>query len=65
MDNSYYLVDSSLGNSSYSFTTNITKVTIYNKLGKEFGLTLNDYYLVASILDDIADWYVLEYGGNE
>ncbi len=65
LDNSYYLVASSLGNSSYSFTTNITKVTIYNKLGKEFGLTLNDYYLVASILDDIADWYVLEYGGNE
>lgn len=63
-ENADYLVDSSLGNSSYGFSTDIFKGTIYDKNMSEFNLTIENYTLIASILEDIADWYVLEFGGN-
>ena len=64
IDISDYLVHSQLGNSSYGFVTDITRGTIYNKLQNEYDLTVDNYNLIASLLDDIADWYVSEYGGN-
>lgn len=63
--NADYLVDSSLGNSAYGFSTDIFKGTIYDKNLSEFNLTIENYTLIASILDDLADWYVLEFGGND
>ena len=57
IDNAEYLTKSGLGNSSYNFSTNTSK---YN----EFELTIDNYKLMASILDDVANWYVLEFGGN-
>ena len=58
------LMDSSLGNSAYYFSTDIFKGTIYDKNRSEFNMTVDNYTLIASILEDIADWYVLEFGGN-
>lgn len=65
IDNADYLVKSSLGNSSYNFSTDTARGTIYNKTANEYRLTVNNYKMMVSILDDIADWYVLEFGGNE
>lgn len=62
--NAEYLTKSELGNSSYNFSTNTSKFTIYNKVSNELTLTINNYKLVSSILDDVANWYVLEFGGN-
>lgn len=62
--NSKYLVDSGLGNSSYGFSTDIFKGTIYNKNINEFNMTIDNYSMIASVLEDIADWYILEFGGN-
>lgn len=64
IDNAEYLIDSSLGNSSYSVVTDMTRSTIYNKLANEYQLTVNNYTMIALLLEDVADWYVLEYGGN-
>ena len=64
VDSAEYLTKTQLGNSSYSFTTDIARVSIYNKTANELGLTINNYKMIASILDDVADWYVSEYGGN-
>ena len=62
--NAEYLTKAGLGNSAYSFSTGTFKSTIYNQTASWFDLTVNNYDLMVSILDDIADWYVLEYGGN-
>jgi len=62
--NSDYLIDSGLGNSAYGFSTDIFKGTVYNKTISEFDLTVDNYTMIASVLEDIADWYVLEFGGN-
>ena len=62
--NAQNLIDSGLANSSYGFSTDIFKGTIYNKNRSDFNLTIQNYTLIASILEDIADWYVLEFGGN-
>ena len=64
IDNANYLLKSGLGNSSYSFTTEVSRNSIYNKNLNEFRLTINNYKLIASILDDVANWYVAEFGGN-
>lgn len=64
IDNADYLVKSGLGNSSYSFSTETSRNTIYDKKTNEYRLTINNYKMIASILNDIADWYVLEFGGN-
>lgn len=64
IDNADYLVKSGLGNSSYSFATENSKSSIYDKTFNELRLTINNYNLMASILDDVANWYVLEFGGN-
>ncbi len=62
--NAKYLTDSELGNSSYTFTTDTSRVSIYNKIKGELDLTMNNYELISLILSDISDWYVLEFGGN-
>lgn len=62
--NAQSLIDSGLANSSYSFSTDVFKGTIYNKNRSDFNLTIKNYTLIASVLEDIADWYVLEFGGN-
>ena len=64
IDNAEYLTESGLGNSSYSFVTDVTRSTIYNKVQNELDLTINNYKMIALLLDDIADWYVDEFGGN-
>ena len=64
IDNADYLIKSGLGNSSYNFSTDSSRNTIYNKTSNELRLTINNYKMIASILDDVANWYVAEYGGN-
>lgn len=64
ISNAEYLTKSGLGNSSYSFTTDVTRSGVYNKAANEFKLTINNYKMMSSILDDVANWYVAEYGGN-
>ncbi|MGM9879126.1 MAG: hypothetical protein ACI31R_03795 [Bacilli bacterium] len=64
IDNAEYLTESGLGNSSYSFVTDITRASIYNKVQNELDLTIDNYKMIALLLDDVADWYVDEYGGN-
>lgn len=64
IDNADYLVKAGLGNSSYSFVTDSTRSGVYNKNQNEFRLTINNYKMIASILDDVATWYVDEFGGN-
>ncbi len=64
IDNAEYLTKSGLGNSAYSFSTDTTRGGIYNKLSNETKLTVNNYRMMASILDDVANWYVNEFGGN-
>lgn len=63
IDNADYLVKSGLGNSSYSFSTETSRNTIYDRTVNEYRLTINNYKMIASILNDVADWYVLEFGG--
>lgn len=63
-DNAKNIIDSGLDNSSYGFSTEIFKGTIYNKNRSDFNLTIKNYTLIASVLEDIADWYALEFGGN-
>lgn len=63
MDSSEALVDSQLGNSSYGFSTYMTRATVYDKVRTDFRVTLDDYKIMASILNDVADWYVSYYGG--
>lgn len=65
LDNSNYLMTSGLANSSYGFSTDVFKTSIFNKVSNDFRLTVNNYELIASILDDVANWYVLEFGGND
>ena len=64
IDNADYLVKSVLGNSSYGFVTDNNRNSIYNKNNNELRLTINNYNLMASILEDVANWYVAEFGGN-
>lgn len=64
LDYAEYLTNSALENSSYSFSTETFKGTIYNRTASHLNLTIYNYSMVVSILDDIADWYVLEFGGN-
>ncbi len=64
VSNAEYLTKAALGNSSYSFSTNTFRASIYNQTASWYDLTINNYKMIASILDDIADWYVLEFGGN-
>lgn len=64
IDNADYLTKSGLSNSSYGFVTENSKNSIYSKLGNELRLTINNYNMMASILEDVANWYVVEFGGN-
>ncbi len=64
IDNADYLRRAQLANSSYNYTTDNTRRGIFNKTDNEIKLTINNYKLMASLLNDIANWYVLEYGGN-
>ena len=64
IDNAEYLTKSGLGNSAYSFSTDTTRGGIYNKLSNETKLTVNNYRMMASILNDVANWYVNEFGGS-
>ena len=64
IDNADYLVKSGLGNSSYQFTTDATKSGINNKLANEAKLTINNYRMIALVLEDVSNWYVAEFGGN-
>ena len=64
INNAEYLTHSGMGNSSYSFTTETTRAGVYNKVDNEAKLTVDNYRMMASILNDIADWYVDEFGGN-
>ncbi len=64
IDNADYLRRAQLSNSSYAYTTDNTRRGIFNKTDNEIKLTVNNYKLMASLLDDIANWYVLEYGGS-
>lgn len=64
IDNADYLRRAQLSNSSYTYTTDNTRRGVFNKTDNEIKLTVNNYKLMASLLDDIANWYVLEYGGN-
>lgn len=63
--NADYLTKAQLGNSSYGFVTDTTRGGIFDKTYIEFRLTINNYKLMSSILNDVADWYVAEFGGNE
>ncbi len=64
INNAEYLTKAGLGNSAYSFSTNTFRSSIYNQTASWFDLTVSNYEMMVSILDDIADWYVLEFGGN-
>lgn len=64
IDNADYLTKSGLGNSAYAFSTDATRGGIYNKISNETKLTVNNYRVIASILNDVANWYVSEFGGN-
>lgn len=64
IDNAEYLTRAQLGNSSYGFITDTTRGAVYDKTRIELGLTIDNYRLMASILNDVADWYVDEFGGN-
>ena len=64
ISNASYLTKATMGNSAYSFSTSNFKGSVYNEVGSWYDLTLNNYKLMASILEDVADWYVLEFGGN-
>lgn len=59
-----YLVKSGLGNSAYSFSTDTFKSSIYNENASNLDLTIKNYSLIISTLNDIADWYVVEFGGK-
>lgn len=64
LSNARYLTKSEIANSSYSFSTEVFKNTIYNKIITEYDMTIDNYTMIASVLEEIADWYVLEFGGN-
>lgn len=63
--NAEFLLKLEYSNSSYSFSTQDFKYGVFNRTSNELFLTYNNYTILASILDDVVDWYVLEFGGNE
>jgi len=64
LDGAKNLTEAGLGNSSYGFVTDVTRGTIYNKVENELNLTIDNYKVMALLLEDVANWYVGEYGGN-
>src|SRR5574344_474171 len=46
VDNAEYLINSSMGNSSYSFATDTFKSSVYNKTLNEFDLTIDNYKMM-------------------
>lgn len=64
IDNADYLRKSQLGNTAYSFFTDNTRISIFNRVNNEIKLTVDNYNLMASVLNDVSNWYVAEYGGN-
>ncbi|MDO4368971.1 MAG: hypothetical protein Q4C29_00310 [bacterium] len=64
ISNAEFLLKLEYSNSSYSFSTQDFKYGIFNRTSNELFLTYNNYKILTSILDDIVDWYVLEFGGS-
>ena len=59
-----FLTKAGLGNSAYNFSTDTFKSSIYNENASYLDLTIKNYSMIISILEDIADWYVVEFGGR-
>ena len=59
-----FLTKAGLGNSAYNFSTDTFKSSIYNENASYLDLTIKNYSMIISILEDVADWYVVEFGGR-
>ncbi len=53
-----YIRDSLLDNSSYYYTTTVTRTSIYNEIEKYFDLNYNNYNNLLYNLEKMTNWYV-------
>ncbi len=58
-----FLFNKTLGNSSYSYTTSVSRSTIYNDLNQTINMTISNYNELVNTVLDISEWYVDEFGG--
>ena len=58
-----YIRDRLLANSIYSFSTEVTRNSIFNDRASDLSLTILNYYSTLKVMDDVATWYVNEFGG--
>lgn len=58
-----FLFNKTLGNTAYSYTTDVTRTTIYNDLNQSINMTISNYNELVNTVNDISDWYVKEFGG--
>ncbi len=61
--NAEYLYNKSLNTNSYSFSSDINKLTVFDDLKNDFVLTVNNYKNVSSLILDLAIWYSSTFGG--
>ena len=52
-----------LQNSSYEYTTNITRSTIFNKMKYTTEVISFNYYNLSNSIGAMVEWYVIEAGG--
>ncbi len=60
---SNYLRNRLLSNSDYIYTTDITRMTIFNELSDSLALVTNNYVRLSNEILKLADWYVSSFGG--
>ena len=53
-----------LFNSSYFWTTDTVRNTIYNYTSDVFFTNLSNYSRLTSVIEESSVWYVNEFGGN-
>lgn len=59
-----FIRDEMLQNSSYGYTTNITRSTIFNKMKYTTEVISFNYTNLVNSVESMIEWYVIESGGN-
>ena len=59
-----YLKNRLLGNSTYSYVTDISRQSIFNENASNLSLTLDNYLTLTVSINNIVAWYEQEFGGG-
>ena len=64
INNSNYMEKKSLNTNSYSFTSEMSRFSIFDDLRSDTDFTLRNYDLVSSLILDLCTWYSDAFGGG-